>query len=164
MTRSLPLQLGTSKEALTCWPWAFCSRSATLFSRSLYFILLIHIFNSFLLFSDSSDSQPNSNLTNLSGLISGTYIKKITNEGSYTQVYATAKADANHFCGLAFADGGLFAFNGVDNVTPLVHTNPSYTVLCVTTASGKARLTITGMNIWDECCVISNRDFDLAHS
>ena len=102
-----------------------------------------------------------SNLAIISSCISNVYIKKITNEGKYTQVFATSTIDNSHFCGLAIADGGLYSFHNIGNATVLANQS-TYKVVC--NSVGKvARLSITGMGIWDECIVISNRDFILTH-
>ena len=103
----------------------------------------------------------NSNLAIVSSCISNVYIKKIANEGEYTQVFATSIIDSSHFCGLVIADGGLYSFHNIGNVTALVHRS-TYKVAC--NSVGKvARLSITGMGTWDECVIISNRDFTLTH-
>lgn len=103
----------------------------------------------------------NSNLAIVSSCISNVYIKKITNEGEYTQVFATSIIDSSHFCGLVIADGGLYSFHNIGNVTALVNRS-TYKVAC--NSVGKvARLSITGMGTWDECVIISNRDFTLTH-
>lgn len=59
----------------------------------------------------------NSNLAIVSSCISNVYIKKISNEGKYTQVFATSIIDSSHFCGLVIADGGLYSFHNIGNVT-----------------------------------------------
>lgn len=103
----------------------------------------------------------NSNLAIVSSCISNVYIKKIANEGEYTQVFATSIIDSSHFCGLVIADGGLYSFHNIGNVTALVNRS-TYKVAC--NSVGKvARLSITGMGTWDECVIISNRDFTLTH-
>lgn len=103
----------------------------------------------------------NSNLAIVSSCISNVYIKKISNEGKYTQVFATSIIDSSHFCGLVIADGGLYSFHNIGNVTALVNRS-TYKVAC--NSVGKvARLSITGMGTWDECVIISNRDFTLTH-
>lgn len=103
----------------------------------------------------------NSNLAIVSSCISNVYIKKIANEGKYTQVFATSIIDSSHFCGLVIADGGLYSFHNIGNVTALVNRS-TYKVAC--NSVGKvARLSITGMGTWDECVIISNRDFILTH-
>ena len=105
--------------------------------------------------------QLNSNLAIVSSCISNVYIKKIANEGEYTQVFATSIIDSSHFCGLVIADGGLYSFHNIGNVTALVNRS-TYKVAC--NSVGKvARLSITGMGTWDECVIISNRDFTLTH-
>ena len=102
-----------------------------------------------------------SNLAIVSSCISNVYIKKIANEGEYTQVFATSIIDSSHFCGLVIADGGLYSFHNIGNVTALVNRS-TYKVAC--NSVGKvARLSITGMGTWDECVIISNRDFTLTH-
>lgn len=102
-----------------------------------------------------------SNLAIVSSCISNVYIKKIANEGKYTQVFATSIIDSSHFCGLVIADGGLYSFHNIGNVTALVNRS-TYKVAC--NSVGKvARLSITGMGTWDECVIISNRDFILTH-
>ena len=103
----------------------------------------------------------NSNLAIVSSCISNVYIKKISNEGKYTQVFATSIIDSSHFCGLVIADGGLYSFHNIGNVTALVNRS-TYKVVC-SNAGNLARLSITGMGTWDECVVISNRDFKLTH-
>ena len=103
----------------------------------------------------------NSNLAIVSSCISNVYIKKIANEGKYTQVFATSIIDISHFCGLAIADGGLYSFHNIGNVTALVNRS-TYKVAC-NSVGGVARLSITGMGNWDECVIISNRDFTLTH-
>ena len=103
----------------------------------------------------------NSNLAIVSSCISNVYIKKISNEGEYTQVFATSIIDSSHFCGLVIADGGLYSFHNIGNVTALVNRS-TYKVVC-SNAGNLARLSITGMGTWDECVVISNRDFKLTH-
>ena len=103
----------------------------------------------------------NSNLAIVSSCINNVYIKKITNEGKYKQVFATSIIDSSHFCGLAIADGGLYSFHSIGNVTALVNRS-TYKVVC-SKVGNLARLSITGMEIWDECVVISNRDFKLTH-
>ena len=103
----------------------------------------------------------NSNLAIVSSCISNVYIKKITNEGKYTQVFATSIIDSSHFCGLVIADGGLYSYHNIGNVTALVNRS-TYKVVC-SNAGNLARLSITGMGTWDECVVISNRDFKLTH-
>lgn len=105
--------------------------------------------------------QTNSNLAIVSSCISNVYIKKISNEGKYTQVFATSIIDSSHFCGLVIADGGLYSFHNIGNVTALVNRS-TYKVVC-SNAGNLARLSITGMGTWDECVVISNRDFKLTH-
>ena len=105
--------------------------------------------------------QLNSNLAIVSSCISNVYIKKISNEGKYTQVFATSIIDSSHFCGLVIADGGLYSFHNIGNVTALVNRS-TYKVVC-SNAGNLARLSITGMGTWDECVVISNRDFKLTH-
>ena len=105
--------------------------------------------------------QTNSNLAIVSSCISNVYIKKITNEGKYTQVFATSIIDSSHFCGLVIADGGLYSYHNIGNVTALVNRS-TYKVVC-SNAGNLARLSITGMGTWDECVVISNRDFKLTH-
>lgn len=105
--------------------------------------------------------QTNSNLAIVSSCISNVYIKKIANEGKYTQVFATSIIDISHFCGLAIADGGLYSFHNIGNVTALVNRS-TYKVAC-NSVGGVARLSITGMGNWDECVIISNRDFTLTH-
>lgn len=106
-------------------------------------------------------NQANSNLAIVSSCISNVYIKKIANEGEYTQVFATSIIDSSHFCGLVIADGGLYSFHNIGNVTALVNRS-TYKVAC--NSVGKvARLSITGMGTWDECVIISNRDFTLTH-
>ena len=105
--------------------------------------------------------QTNSNLAIVSSCINNVYIKKITNEGKYKQVFATSIIDSSHFCGLAIADGGLYSFHSIGNVTALVNRS-TYKVVC-SKVGNLARLSITGMEIWDECVVISNRDFKLTH-
>ena len=102
-----------------------------------------------------------SNLAIVSSCISNVYIKKITNEGKYTQVFATSIIDSSHFCGLVIADGGLYSYHNIGNVTALVNRS-TYKVVC-SNAGNLARLSITGMGTWDECVVISNRDFKLTH-
>lgn len=102
-----------------------------------------------------------SNLAIVSSCISNVYIKKISNEGKYTQVFATSIIDSSHFCGLVIADGGLYSFHNIGNVTALVNRS-TYKVVC-SNAGNLARLSITGMGTWDECVVISNRDFKLTH-
>ena len=103
----------------------------------------------------------NSNLAIVSSCISNVYIKKIANEGEYTQVFATSIIDSSHFCGLVIADGGLYSFHNIGNVTALVNRS-TYKVAC--NSVGKVgRLSITGMGTWDECVIISNRDFTLTH-
>lgn len=102
-----------------------------------------------------------SNLAIVSSCINNVYIKKITNEGKYKQVFATSIIDSSHFCGLAIADGGLYSFHSIGNVTALVNRS-TYKVVC-SKVGNLARLSITGMEIWDECVVISNRDFKLTH-
>lgn len=110
---------------------------------------------------NNEQQKLSSNLALVSSCISNVYIKKITNEGKYTQVFATSTIDSAHFCGLAIADGGLYSFHRVGNVTALVNRS-TYKVVC--NIVGKvARLSITGMDTWDECIVISNRDFKLTH-
>lgn len=106
-------------------------------------------------------NQANSNLAIVSSCISNVYIKKITNEGKYTQVFATSIIDSSHFCGLVIADGGLYSYHNIGNVTALVNRS-TYKVVC-SNAGNLARLSITGMGTWDECVVISNRDFKLTH-
>jgi|GEM_PF-6738148 len=106
-------------------------------------------------------SPANSNLAIVSSCINNVYIKKITNEGKYKQVFATSIIDSSHFCGLAIADGGLYSFHSIGNVTALVNRS-TYKVVC-SKVGNLARLSITGMEIWDECVVISNRDFKLTH-
>ena len=102
-----------------------------------------------------------SNLAIISSCISNVYIKKIANEGKYTQVFATSIIDISHFCGLAIADGGLYSFHNIGNATVLANRS-TYKVVC--NSVGKvARLSITGMGNWDECVIISNRDFTLTH-
>lgn len=103
----------------------------------------------------------NSNLAIVSSCISNVYIKKIANEGEYTQVFATSIIDSSHFCGLVIADGGLYSFHNIGNVTALVNRS-TYKVVC-SNAGNLARLSITGMGTWDECVIISNRDFTLTH-
>ena len=103
----------------------------------------------------------NSNLAIVSSCISNVYIKKIANEGKYTQVFATSIIDSSHFCGLVIADGGLYSFHNIGNVTALVNRS-TYKVVC-SNAGNLARLSITGMGTWDECVIISNRDFTLTH-
>ena len=77
-----------------------------------------------------------SNLAIVSSCISNVYIKKIANEG-------------------------LYSFHNIGNVTALVNRS-TYKVAC--NSVGKvARLSITGMGTWDECVIISNRDFILTH-
>ena len=105
--------------------------------------------------------QLNSNLAIVISCISNVYIKKISNEGKYTQVFATSIIDSSHFCGLVIADGGLYSFHNIGNVTALVNRS-TYKVVC-SNAGNLARLSITGMGTWDECVVISNRDFKLTH-
>lgn len=105
--------------------------------------------------------QLNSNLAIVSSCISNVYIKKISNEGKYTQVFATSIIDSSHFCGLVIADGGLYSFHNIGNATALVNRS-AYKVVC-SNAGNLARLSITGMGTWDECVVISNRDFKLTH-
>lgn len=106
-------------------------------------------------------NQLNSNLAIVSSCISNVYIKKIANEGKYTQVFATSIIDSSHFCGLVIADGGLYSFHNIGNVTALVNRS-TYKVAC--NSVGKvACLSITGMGTWDECVIISNRDFTLTH-
>ncbi len=106
-------------------------------------------------------NQANSNLAIVSSCISNVYIKKIANEGKYTQVFATSIIDSSHFCGLVIADGGLYSFHNIGNVTALVNRS-TYKVAC--NSVGKvACLSITGMGTWDECVIISNRDFTLTH-
>ena len=103
-----------------------------------------------------------SNLAIVSSCISNVYIKKIANEGEYTQVFATSIIDSSHFCGLVIADGGLYSFHNIGNVTALVN-RPTYKV--ASNSVGKvARVSITGMGTWDECVIISNRDFTLTHN
>ena len=102
-----------------------------------------------------------SNLALVSSCISNVYIKKITNEGKYTQVFATSILDSSHFCGLVIADGGLYSYHNIGNATALVNRS-TYKVVC-SNAGNLARLSITGMGTWDECVVISNRDFKLTH-
>ena len=105
--------------------------------------------------------ETSSNLAIVSSCISNVYIKKIANEGEYTQVFATSIIDSSHFCGLVIADGGLYSFHNIGNVTALVNRS-TYKVAC--NSVGKvARLSITGMGTWDECVIISNRDFTLTH-
>ena len=105
--------------------------------------------------------ETSSNLAIVSSCISNVYIKKIANEGEYTQVFATSIIDSSHFCGLVIADGGLYSFHNIGNVTALVNRS-TYKVVC-SNAGNLARLSITGMGTWDECVVISNRDFKLTH-
>lgn len=89
-----------------------------------------------------------SNLAIVSSCISNVYIKKIANEGEYTQVFATSIIDSSHFCGLVIADGGLYSFHNIGNVTALVNRS-TYKVAC--NSVGKvARLSITGMGTWDD--------------
>ena len=103
----------------------------------------------------------NSNLVIVSSCISHVYIKKITNEGKYKQVFATSIIDSSHFCGLVIADGGLYSFHNIGNVTALVNVS-TYKVVCNSTGN-LARLSITRMGTWDECVIISNRDFMLTN-
>ena len=103
----------------------------------------------------------NSNLAIVSSCISNVYIKKIANEGEYTQVFATSIIDSSHFCGLVIADGGLYSFHNIGNVTALV--NRSTDKVVCSNAGNLARLSITGMGTWDEGVVVSNRDFKLTH-
>lgn len=105
--------------------------------------------------------ETSSNLAIVSRCINNVYIKKITNEGKYTQVFATSIIDSNHFCGLVIADGGLYSFHNTGNATALVNRS-TYKVVC-NSAGNLARLSITGMGTWDECVIISNRDFTLTH-
>ena len=105
--------------------------------------------------------ETSSNLAIVSRCINNVYIKKITNEGKYTQVFATSIIDSNHFCGLVIADGGLYSFHNTGNATALVNWS-TYKVVC-NSAGNLARLSITGMGTWDECVIISNRDFTLTH-